>query len=77
MTIAKQPLTKDLEDFVFTDTPINEGLVPDLAGGEFLAHERDVVLIGGTGTGKTHLAIGIARACIDDHRLARRAAPPL
>ena len=64
MTIAKLPLAKDLEDFVFSGTPINEGLVRDLAGGEFLAQERNVVLVGGTGTGKTHLAIGIARACI-------------
>jgi DNA replication protein DnaC len=64
MTIAKLPLAKDLEDFVFTGTPINDGVVRDLAGGEFLAQERNVVLVGGTGTGKTHLAIGIARACI-------------
>jgi DNA replication protein DnaC len=64
MTLAKLPLAKDLEDFIFTGTPINEGLVRDLAGGEFLTHERNVVLVGGTGTGKTHLAIGIARACI-------------
>ncbi|EIM30705.1 IS21-like element helper ATPase IstB [Microvirga lotononidis] len=64
MTIAKLPLAKDLEDFVFAGTPINEGLVRDLAGGEFLTQERNVVLVGGTGTGKTHLAIGIARACI-------------
>ena len=64
MTIAKLPLAKDLEDFVFEGTPINETLVRDLAGGDFLAHERNVVLIGGTGTGKTHLAIAIARACI-------------
>lgn len=64
MTIAKLPLAKDLEDFVFAGTPINEGLVRDLAGGEFLSQERNVVLVGGTGTGKTHLAIGIARACI-------------
>ena len=38
----------------------------DLAGGNFLAHQRNVVLVGGTGTGKTHLAIAIARACIRD-----------
>ncbi len=38
----------------------------DLSGGEFLAHQRNVVLVGGTGTGKTHLAIAIARACIRD-----------
>jgi DNA replication protein DnaC len=66
MTIARLPLAKDLGDFAFEGTPINATLVHDLAGGEFLAHERNVVLVGGTGTGKTHLAIAIARACIRD-----------
>jgi len=66
ITTAKLPLAKDLDDFVFADTPINETLVRDLSGGEFLAHQRNVVLVGGTGTGKTHLAIAIARACIRD-----------
>jgi DNA replication protein DnaC len=64
MTIAKLPLAKDIAEFDFDGTPINETLVRDLASGEFLAHERNVVFIGGTGTGKTHLAIAIARACI-------------
>jgi DNA replication protein DnaC len=64
MTIARLPLAKDLGDFTFDGTPINATLVHDLAGGEFLAHERNVVLVGGTGTGKSHLAIAIARACI-------------
>jgi DNA replication protein DnaC len=39
-------------------------LVRDLIGGNFLAHQRNVVLVGGTGTAKSHLAIAIARACI-------------
>jgi DNA replication protein DnaC len=64
MTTARLPLAKDLGDFTFDGTPINATLVQDLAGGGFLAHERNVVLVGGTGTGKTHLAIAIARACI-------------
>jgi DNA replication protein DnaC len=64
ITIAKLPLAKDIEDFAFDDAPVNEALVRDLAGGDFLAHQRNVVLVGGTGTGKTHLAIAIARACI-------------
>ena len=64
ITIAKLPLAKDIDDFVFDDATINEALVRDLAGGNFLAHQRNVVLVGGTGTGKTHLAIAIARACI-------------
>lgn len=64
LTIAKLPLAKDIEDFAFQDTPVNESLVRDLATGDFLASQRNVVLIGGTGTGKSHLAIAIARACI-------------
>jgi DNA replication protein DnaC len=64
ITIAKLPLAKEIEDFVFGDASVNETLVRDLAGGNFLAHQRNVVLVGGTGTGKTHLAIAIARACI-------------
>ena len=66
MTIAKLPLAKDVDDFSFDGTPINATLVRDLAGGDFLAHQRNVVLVGGTGTGKTHLAIAVARACIRD-----------
>ena len=64
LTIAKLPLAKDLDDFTFTNTPINEGLVRDLATGSFVADQRNVVLVGGTGTGKSHLAIAIARALI-------------
>lgn len=64
LTIARLPLAKDLDDFEFADTPINETLVRDLASGAFLAQQRNVFLVGGTGTGKTHLAIAIARSCI-------------
>ena len=66
MTIAKLPLAKEVEDFAFDGTPINETLVRDLAGGNFLTHQRNAVFVGGTGTGKTHLAVAIARACIRD-----------
>lgn len=64
LTIAKLPLAKDINDFNFTDTPINESLVRDLATGSFVADQRNIVLVGGTGTGKSHLAIAIARALI-------------
>ena len=64
LTIAKLPLAKDLADFVFDGTPVNETLVTELASGDFLAQQRNAVLVGGTGTGKTHLAIAIARSCI-------------
>ena len=64
LTIAKLPLAKDLNDFNFEGTPINQTLVNDLAGGGFIAQQRNAVLVGETGTGKTHLAIAIARSCI-------------
>jgi DNA replication protein DnaC len=64
LTIAKLPLAKDVGDFCFDGTPVNETLVRELSGGNFLAHQRNVVLVGGTGTGKSHLAIAIARSCI-------------
>ena len=63
-TIAKLPFAKEIEEFGFADTPVNETLVRDLVTGGFLDQQRNLVLIGGTGTGKTHLAVGIARACI-------------
>ena len=64
MTIARMPFAKEIEEFGFEETPINETLVRDLAGGAFLEQQRNLVLVGGTGTGRTHLAVGIARACI-------------
>jgi DNA replication protein DnaC len=71
MGIAKLPLAKELADFQFAETPINEALVRDLAGGLFLADRRNVVAIGGTGTGKSHLAIAITREVIRRGRKAR------
>ena len=64
LTVAKLPLAKDIEDFDFTGTPVNETLIRDLAAGAFVADQRNVVLVGGTGTGKSHLAIAIARSLI-------------
>jgi len=64
MTVARMPFAKEVDEFNFDDAAVNETLVRDLAGGAFLEQQRNLVLIGGTGTGKTHLAVGIVRACI-------------
>ncbi|HET9643638.1 MAG TPA: IS21-like element helper ATPase IstB [Burkholderiaceae bacterium] len=64
LTVAKLPIAKDIDEFDFDGTPVNEALVRELANGTFVADQRNAVLIGGTGTGKSHLAIAIARALI-------------
>mgnify|MGYP002682275375 CR=1 FL=1 len=64
LTVAKLPLAKDIEEFDFTGTPINEGLVRSLHAGSFVPGRRNIVLIGGTGTGKTHLATAITAGVV-------------
>ena len=71
MALAKLPLVKELADLSFADTPINGELITQLSMGTFLDSQRNVVLIGGTGTGKSHIAIGIARSIIKAGRKAR------
>ena len=64
LTTAKLPLAKEIAGIDFADTPVNEPLVRELATGGFVASQRNAVLAGGTGTGKTHFAIAIGRACV-------------
>ena len=64
MSGAKFPVLKDIGKFVFADTPIEEDRVRELATGSFLDARRNVIFIGGTGTGKTHLCIGVAAAVV-------------
>ena len=64
MTSARLPTAKELADFDFTASPVNQPLIQELAAGNFLESQRNVVLVGGTGTGKTHLAVAVARSCI-------------
>jgi DNA replication protein DnaC len=61
---------KDLDSFIFADTPADQGQVRELAKGDFLDAKRNIILIGGTG--KTHLAIAIAAAVIRARALQSR-----
>jgi DNA replication protein DnaC len=62
--IAGLPEMKDLDGFRFELSPVNEPLVRSLHQGAFLAQRRNAVLVGGTGTGKTHLSVAIAAQVI-------------
>lgn len=66
MNAAKFPDNKDLDNFVFTDTPIHSEQVMHLYGCGFVQASRNIVLVGGTGTGKSHLAVAIASKAVRD-----------
>lgn len=71
MGLAKFPMDKDLDRFDFAASPVNETQVRSLYEGSFLAGKSNVILVGGTGTGKSHLAIAIARQTIRNGRRGR------
>ena len=64
MTIARLPHAKDLAEFDFSVNPVEQDMVRRLADGTFIEAQRNCILIGGTGNGKSHLAVAIARSCI-------------
>jgi DNA replication protein DnaC len=68
---ARFPVDKDLDRFDFAASPVNETQVRSLYDGRFLSDKSNVILVGGTGTGKTHLAIAIARQAVRNDQRAR------
>ena len=71
LRIAKFPFDKDIDSFEFSDSPINETQVRSIYAGSFLSTGSNVLLVGGTGTGKTHLAIAIAGNLIKHSKRGR------
>lgn len=69
--LAKFPVDKDLDRFDFSSSPVNETLVRSLHEGRFLTTTSNIILVGGTGTGKSHLAISMARQVIKNGKRGR------
>jgi DNA replication protein DnaC len=71
MRLARFPVLKDLDSFDFRESLVNETAIRQLYAGAYLEGSRNIVLVGGTGTGKTHLAIALARQAIHQGKRAR------
>jgi len=67
MHAARFPVHRDLAGFEFEQSKVDRGLIDELAGMSFTEQAHNVVLIGGTGTGKTHLATALGIAGITQH----------
>jgi DNA replication protein DnaC len=65
---ARFPTYKDLAGFDFGASEINEALVRQLHRCEFTDGAHNVVLIGGPGTGKTHVATALGVQAVEHHR---------
>jgi len=68
---AHFPRIKRLSDFDCTRSPVNEATVASLAAGTFIERGDPIVLLGDSGTGKSHLLIGTGMAAADAGRRAR------
>lgn len=66
-TAARLPVHRDLAGFDFELSPVDSKLVKQLADLSFTERAHNVVLVGGPGTGKTHLATALAVAGITRH----------
>ncbi len=67
MRAARFPVHRDLAGFDFDASPVDRKLVLQLAETEFTEAAHNAVLVGGPGTGKTHLATAIGVAGITRH----------
>jgi DNA replication protein DnaC len=72
MKVARFPAQRDLAGFAFADSAVDAALVRSLHRCAFLEQAENIVLIGGPGTGKTHLATAIGvEAIVHHHRRVR------
>jgi DNA replication protein DnaC len=65
---ARFPAYKDLAGFDFAISEINEALVRQLHRCDFIDSADNVVLIGGPGTGKSHIATALGVQAVEHHR---------
>lgn len=67
MSAARFPVHRDLAGFDFGQSQVDEKLIGQRATSDFIDSAANLVFIGGTGTGKTHLATSLGIKAITQH----------
>ena len=71
LRLARFPVPRDLDSFDFKESVVNETQIRQLYAGDYLTNARNIVFVGGTGSGKSHLATALARNVILQGHRAR------
>lgn len=68
---ARFPIHRDLLGIDWTETPLSQAAVEQLASAAFMEAAHNLIMVGGTGTGKSHLATAIGVAAIHQGKRVR------
>jgi DNA replication protein DnaC len=71
LNTAKFPIHRDLVDFQWEETPLSRSVLDKLATASFMEQAHNLILVGGTGTGKTHLATALGVSAIHHGKRVR------
>jgi DNA replication protein DnaC len=68
---ARFPIHRDLTGIDWSETPLSQAQIEQLATAAFMENAHNLILVGGTGTGKTHLATALGVAAIHQGKRVR------
>lgn len=71
LNAAKFPIHRDFVNFNWQESPLSQAHIEQLASAEFTAQAHNLILVGGTGTGKTHLSTALGVAAIHHGKRVR------
>ena len=71
MRIAKFPHHKDLATFDYSAAAVTQTQIEPFCSGQFTEEAHNLILVGGTGTGKTHIAIALGTTLINNGKKVR------
>ena len=71
MKAARFPIHRDLTGIDWAETPLPQAQIEQLATAAFMESAHNLILVGGTGTGKTHLATALGVAAIHHGKRVR------
>jgi DNA replication protein DnaC len=71
MSAARFPVQRGLDGFDFSASPVDEASISTLSDNLLTSEKRNAIFVGGTGTGKTHLAVAIGSHAVKQGRKAR------